>query len=66
MNITWCIEWWVRLQTNQWHYEQMLDEEDEVMKEIHLLLMLDNIRDGLWHKLDVGSEKRIEGVYENG
>jgi hypothetical protein len=66
MNITWCIEWWVRLQTHQWHYEQMLDEEDEVMKEIHLLLMLDNIRDGLWHKLGVGSEKLIEGVYENG
>lgn len=68
MNVTWCIEWWVKLQTNQWHYDTMLEEDDPIKKEVHLLLMLDNIRDGLWHRLNipVDEEKIIEGVYENG
>ena len=55
MNMMWVIEWWVRCTTIEWHYQQ-LHHLDSEMKEIHLLLMLDIIRDSMWHKLGISSD----------
>ena len=68
MNVAWVLEWWVKMQTNQWHYDILIHEDDAIKKEIHLLLMLDNMRDAMWHRLDISfeDEQHIEGVIESG
>ncbi len=62
MNFKWIFEWWVKMQTNEWHYQHILYESDPRIIDVHLLLMLDNIRDGLWHRLNINEE--MEGVME--
>lgn len=68
MNMMWVIEWWVRKTTIEWHY-QSLSNCDTDMQEIHLLLMLDIIRDANWVKLGINEEVYNEvtaGVYTQG
>ncbi len=53
MNFTWVLEWWVRSQSCEWYYQNHQQEEGMMKTSgVYLLMMLDTIRDGLWHRLD--------------